>query len=104
MQANGNAETAQVYVGQSDSPRRAGERAVHRDCSRTFAWLLRLRRRENARNGASVHVAQVSAERLPGFYHIHVVPSGGTGTRGVHVFDMAPGPAPTRTRPSPRIG
>ncbi|HEX6369957.1 MAG TPA: hypothetical protein VF006_13640 [Longimicrobium sp.] len=40
-------------------------------------------------NGANVHVTQVSAARLPGFYHIHVVPSGGTGSRSAHVFAIA---------------
>jgi hypothetical protein len=40
-------------------------------------------------NGAAVHVAQVSAARLPGFYHIHVVPNGGNGAGSVHVFAIA---------------
>ena len=40
-------------------------------------------------NGANVHVAQVSAARLPGFYHIHVVPNGGTAGRSAHVFAIA---------------
>ena len=55
-------------------------------------------------NGANVHVSQVSAARLPGFYHIHVVPSG--GDRAPAASTCSPSPpraAPTRARPSPRV-
>jgi hypothetical protein len=38
-------------------------------------------------NGAKVTVAGVSAGRLPGFYHINVVPAPEGGReRGIHVF------------------
>src|SRR5687768_14800516 len=40
-------------------------------------------------NGAQVNVARVSAARLPGFYHIDVVPANGAGHRKVCVFAIA---------------
>jgi hypothetical protein len=41
-------------------------------------------------NGAKVNVASVSAGRLPGFYHINVVPSPEPDARrGIHVFAIA---------------
>lgn len=39
--------------------------------------------------GAQVNVARVSAARLPGFYHIDVVPTNGYGHRKVCVFAIA---------------
>lgn len=47
-------------------------------------------------NGANVLVAQVSAARLPGFYHIHVVPNGATGAGSVHVFAIAASRGPDK--------
>lgn len=40
-------------------------------------------------NGAHVNVASVSAGRLPGFYHINVVPNPEESPRGIHVFAIA---------------
>ncbi len=42
-----------------------------------------------ASNGAQVNVQRVSAGRLPGFYHIDVVPANGAGHRKVGVFAIA---------------
>lgn len=42
-----------------------------------------------AGNAAKVNVARVSAARLPGFYHIDVVPNGAEPRRSVHVFAIA---------------
>lgn len=42
-----------------------------------------------AANGARVNVARVSAGRLPGFYHIDVVPGNGSAPRKVCVFAIA---------------
>lgn len=40
-------------------------------------------------NGAQVNVASVRAGRLPGFYHINVVPTPQEERRGIHVFAIA---------------
>jgi hypothetical protein len=41
-------------------------------------------------NGAHVNVASVTAGRLPGFYHINVIPSREDEERsGIHVFAIA---------------
>jgi hypothetical protein len=43
-----------------------------------------------AGSAANVHVMRVSGAPLPGFYHIDVMPNGGsTGGRGVLVFAIA---------------
>ena len=42
-----------------------------------------------ASNGAHVNVQRVSAGRLPGFYHIDLVPANGAGHRKVCVFAIA---------------
>ena len=42
-----------------------------------------------ATNAAQVNVARVSAARLPGFYHIDVVPANGSGARKICVFAIA---------------
>lgn len=49
----------------------------------------RRRCKHDAGGAAATDRMQVRAARLPGFYHIHVVPNGGTGSRSVHVSAIA---------------
>ena len=59
--------------------------------------------------GALVDIKSVAAGRLPGFYHINVVPIGTqTWKKGVYIFavavEAAALPAPPIVAPSPRKG